>query len=471
MPTSPASTAGIRAALPDLLRLVPRRYRVPPLPADLEAAIAAGSEATLAFTIEAARLAMEDGAPATPAPAEAFTAALAALIHRAMTPVGGDSVFQSQVLQSRDPQVREWTRLESFATGDARALRAAVDAFAHPGKLRDVPEGPRRLALANLHARAAAGEWHALASETESMLSNLAGDEAPLLAGLRDLAAHPALQRRMQAETMASLDAVQRYRALRARRVPVAGSDIALDQGRASAREGAQAEHSAAEALEHLAALLNDLEDGRRGAHRVLRTLLTPRELSGGGDRSKEEWDAAIVKCTDGEPCDLVLVAEVKAAPAAVTSDMPRLLRGLARLAQAPTEASFVFASVDGPVRLSSGSLRALHPDGRSLPAQVIYLCSAPAEARSALLGAAAKAVLLAEPASIGFASALAAGESPAPADLMIVWQALPREPRLRAALYQYDTARRAREATLNTADLSAMVERLAASLPRQSAP
>lgn len=469
--TSPVSDDRPQAALRALLRAVPRRYRAPPLPTGLEAAVAAGTEATLAFTIESARVAAERSSPLPASHGEAFTIALAALIRRTMTPDGGDPVFQAQVLQSRDKQVRDWVQIESSATADARTLRTAVDAFAHPGKLRDMAEGERRDALSHLHALVAAGEWRALALKAESLVTSLNEDEATLRSSLRDLATHPALQRRIRAEAMAMLEPVQRYRALRARRVPPAGSDIALDQGRAAAREGAQAEHAAAAALRQVAAYLNELEGDQRGPYRVLRTLLTPRELSGGGDRSKEEWDAAIVQSVDDGLCDVVLLAEVKAAPAAVTSDMPRLLRGLARLAQADGDASFTFSSVDGAVRLRGRSLRALEPLGPSLPEPVIYLCPAPTESRPTLLGAAAKAVLLSEAASLAFACALADGATPLHASLMAVWDALPHEPRLRATLNQYDTAHRARDAMLHTGDLIAAIEQAGMVLPRQSAP
>ncbi|MEJ8814606.1 hypothetical protein WKW77_26255 [Variovorax ureilyticus] len=471
MQTSPASDDRPQAALHDLLRTVPRRYRSPLLPPDLDAAVAAGTEATLAFAIESARAAGERAAPMPAALGDAFTAALAALIRRAMAPDGGDPVFQAQVLYSRDAQVRDWVQVESTAPVDARAVRAAVDAFAHPGKLRDMPEGARRDALSHLHALASAGEWRALALEAESLGALSIGNDAALHTLVRDLAKHPALQRRITAEAMTALEAVRHYRALRARRVPAAGSDVALDQGRAAAREGAQAEQAAAEALGQVATFLNGLEGGERSTYRVLRSLLTPRVLSGGGDRSKEEWDAALVRSIGGGLCDVVLLAEVKAAPAAVTSDMPRLLRGLARLAQADADASFAFASVDGPVRLRGRSLRALAPLGPSLPAPVIYLCPAPAESRPTLLGAAAKAVLLSEPASLGFACALANGAAPPHASLAPVWEALPHEPRLRATLNQYDTARRAREAMLYTGDLLAAVSQAGSMRPRQSAP
>jgi hypothetical protein len=84
----------------------------------------------------------------------------------------------------------------------------------------------------------------------------------------------------------------------------------------------------------------------------------------------------------------------------------------------------------------------------------VIYCCSAPAESHPPFLSAATKAVLLGEPASLAFACRLARGEAPPDSDLLAVWHALPKEPRLRSALYQYETAKRVREAMVHPLDL-----------------
>jgi hypothetical protein len=149
----------------------------------------------------------------------------------------------------------------------------------------------------------------------------------------------------------------------------------------------------------------------------------------------------------------------VKASPAAATSDLPRLLRGLERLAHAQEGDPYDFATPQGSVALGGDSLRALRPQGRALPPNVFYCCDAPAEAQPPVLSAAAKAVLLAEPASVAFAQQLAAGASPAAADLLPAWQELPHAPRLHATLHQYDTARSAREAMLHPEDLLAAVQ------------
>ncbi|HEY0826017.1 MAG TPA: hypothetical protein VGD76_19680, partial [Ramlibacter sp.] len=116
----------------------------------------------------------------------------------------------------------------------------------------------------------------------------------------------------------------------------------------------------------------------------------------------------------------------------------------------------------DGPVRIAGDSLRALRPPGRALPPHVIYCCSAPPERQPQVLAASAKAVLLAEPASIAFAQQLAGGRSPAAAQLQPVWEALRTAPRLRSALHQYDTACAVREAMLHPDDLQATMAAIA---------
>jgi hypothetical protein len=69
-------------------------------------------------------------------------------------------------------------------------------------------------------------------------------------------------------------------------------------------------------------------------------------------------------------------------------------------------------------------------------------------------LSAATRAVLLGEPASFAFACRLARGEAPPDSELLAVWSALATEPRLRSALYQYETAKRVRDAMVHPLDL-----------------
>jgi hypothetical protein len=86
----------------------------------------------------------------------------------------------------------------------------------------------------------------------------------------------------------------------------------------------------------------------------------------------------------------------------------------------------------------------------------VIYCCTAPTEERPPVLGAASKAVLGAEPASLAYARELAAGRAASAEMLAPVWDALTQAPRLRATLHQHATATAVREAMLHPADLLA---------------
>ena len=450
------------AELHRVLRTAKRRFLLPPLPSSLQAAADAGEDVLLAFCLESARLAVaRDGVPSASVE-QAFSDALAQLIRRAMDATHGDPTFQAQVLHWRDAGIQEWAALSATAAGDARELRTALDAFAHPGKLRGLPEDALRGALLQLHDLAHAADWAALRAAAETVAEAPAGRDPALSAWVRALVAHPALNRRLRALELDRLEAVRHYKALRFMRSPAVGSSAAVENGRTSAREGTRTEQAAAHALQDMADCLNAAVPGGAAPYRVLRSLLTPAALAG-TDRSKLEWDAAIVRSDGAESGidDVVLLAEAKAAPAAATTDLPRLLRGLAGLSQAREGSHHDFACAGGAVRLSGASLRALQPQGHAIPAQVIYLCAARPEPRPALLGAAARALLLAESASLGFAAELAQGRAPAIGMLAPVWHALLKEGRLRAVLNQYDTARRAREAMLHPDDLSAAVQDL----------
>jgi hypothetical protein len=319
---------------------------------------------------------------------------------------------------------------------------------AHPGKLRAQGGRAPRDGLAVLHRLAAQQDWDALAHAA----GTLDAGDTDLRAALRALAAHDALARLRQLAVLRDLPAVQRYLALCAQRGPRAGSEEAAAHGRASARAGDAAEHVVAHALEQAVHWLDGHE--ARRPHAVVRGLRTPAGFPAGADKAKDEWDAAIVR-SRGDAHDIVLLAEVKASPAAATPDLGRLLRGLRRLARAEPGARYTFACAGGEVTLHGDSLRALQPPGFALPAHVIYCCAA-GETRPPVLSAASQAVLLAEPACLAFAHALAAGGAPDDAALRPVWEALPTAARLRSALHQYDTARAAREAMLHPADLLA---------------
>jgi hypothetical protein len=431
------------------LRAAPRRYRLPPLPADAVAARAQGIDASLALAIDAARRAHEAGEPAPADARSLFLEALAAFLREALAPAGGDPAYQALLLQWQEPKVREFVQLSAQQGADRRAVRSAVDAVAHPGKLRG-RTGPASEALAQLHALAAAADWQGLQQALRSSSATATRGPGTALTALAD---SPALQHLVRHAALFASDPVQRYRSLCERRGPLAGSAAAGAQGRASARTGAEAEARAVQALRRIAALL-DARTPQAPAHRVVQGLRPLRGFPGAAGKAKDEWDAALLR---GE--EIVLLAEVKAAPAAAAADLPRLLRGLQRLAQAAPGQSHAFASRQGEVRVQGASLAALAPHGRALPQHVVYLCSAPVEAQPAILGAAAKSVLAVEPASLAFALRLARGQAASHEELAPVWEALAHAPRLRAALHQVDTAQAAREAMIDPADLLAWLE------------
>lgn len=442
------------------LRSAPRRFRLPPLPADAEAAAAAGAATALAFAIEQARDAVERQAPPPAQAGALFTRALARLIEDASAPGGGDPAFQALAMQSQDGAVREHVALARQRAADLRAVRSTLDAVAHPGKLARLPAGAGRDALARLHALASAGAWERL----QQALAPGPGDApAAAAATLQALRTDPALGRLVRGDALRRLAPVQRYEALCRRHGPAAGSEAAATRGRASAQAGELAEAAGVQALRALADALNHGSDGPAASHRVVRSLRNPRGFPGASRKAKEEWDAAIVR-DGGLPgtAEPVLLVETKASPAAVASDFPRLLRGLARLAQAEAGAVYAFRSDDGTVRFEGAALRALQPGGHALPPRVIYCCPAPAEPLpQALLSAASRSVLLGEPASLAFAGRLARGETPPHEALAPVWHALAHAARLRAALHQDETARTAREAMLHPDDLRALAQGL----------
>lgn len=206
------------AVLLAALRAAPRRYRLPPLPADAEAAVAGGTQATLAFAIEAARTGPAPGIQVL------FTRALAQLIREALAPERGDPAFQAAMLQAQDAQVHEHVQLSRQRAADRRTLRMAVDGIAHPGKLRREAAGALRDALARLHGLAAAGAWGELAEAIGQLLAQELPGRGNFRAPLEAIHASPALRRLVRGSELLRRESVQRYQALCERRGPLAGS-------------------------------------------------------------------------------------------------------------------------------------------------------------------------------------------------------------------------------------------------------
>lgn len=415
---------------------------MPALPLDAEAARARGAETALAYAIEAARQAREAGVTPGVEVQSLFLRSLADLVDAALAPQGGDAAFQALVLRAQDALVEEHVRLAAHAAADARAVRAAVNAIAHPGKLRHLPPGPPREELEALHRLGGGGAWR----ELRVLATQLS---------IASIVEHPALARLERGTTLLAHPGVQRYTALCEQRGPLAGTDAASAQGRSSARLGATAEEATLQAFHAITEWLDARAPAAR--YRAVGSLRTPRGFPGAVDKAKDEWDAAILRAGDTAGAeDVVLLAEVKASPAAATPDFSRLMRGLQRLAHADPHAHYDFAAADGEVRIAGASLRGLLPQRQGLPLHVVYCCSAEPETRPAMLSAATRAVLLAEPASLAFAALRLRGESAAPDLLLPAWDALATAPRLRSALHQYQTATAVRDAMLHPDDLLA---------------
>ena len=324
------------------------------------------------------------------------------------------------------------------------------------------------------------------------MLAAEASEEAEVGRALRALLDHPSLERLERGAALAGVPGVRRYRTLLARRGPPAAGDVAAAQGRTAARAGASAEAATVQSFGRIAGWLNAAAG--TACYRVVRGLRNPRELPAPA-RSKAEWDAAIVRTSatgavpggaaparaadggapegasesgagdrrtpeareaDRSATELLLLAEVKAAPLAATEDLARLVRGLHALAQADAGAAYAFGGAPGagPVRIVGASLRRLRPDGLVPPANVIYACASDTEAPPRWLGPAARGALLADPASLAHAGRLLLGGTPGPDELLPLWDALREAPRWRAVVRQYEAARLARETMLHPVDL-----------------
>ncbi|HEY1225865.1 MAG TPA: hypothetical protein VGF26_00960 [Ramlibacter sp.] len=397
---------------------------MPALPTTVEAARAAGTDVALAFAVESARTG------AVPGARELFLDALATLAVQALDPRSGDPGFQALVVRAREPSVHEYVALQALAERDARAVRRLVDAVAHPGRL--AASGDEDARLADLHRLAHEGRWGALRDRAQGVIDALPD--------------HASLQRLARSEALQDTAAVASYLDLVRAQGPLAGSEAASERGRDAAQTGASAEAEVAAALQEMANAL----DGRGfPALRVARGLRTPRGFPGEPGKAKEEWDVALL-ASEGHAARIVLLGEVKASPAAAPADVPRLHRGLQRLAQAQAGVAYTFPSTDGPVVIAGESLQGLAPMGGSLPPQVLYFSTAPADQVPPALSVASKAMLLAEPGTLAFARARH------PPLLEPVWDALRIERRLRTTLNQHDNARLACEAMLHPDDLLA---------------
>jgi hypothetical protein len=444
--------------LAEILRTVPRPYRLPAMATASSQTQEASPATTLAIAIQQARAAVTCGETPDAMLKHRFIEALSCMIRDAMHPESGDLAFQAIVLRHRAAQVREYASLSAHADQDRRRVRSLVNAIAHPAKQQRVPPGLQRDALAELHEFASAESWPELAAIAQAALAlPEIANEALFKAGLAQLLDDPALNRLLRLQTLTSDKLVHHYQSLWSRQGPRPGSPTAVLQGVASQQRGAAVEALAAQALEALARRLNDVE-GASAPYCVVTSMLVPASIPASPERAKSEWDTVLLKkadTADGTTAwDVCLLVEAKASVDAAATDLPRLLRGLRLLGHADEKTIYSFQTRQGPVPLCGASLRALRCSVEDPARSVLYCCDAPPETAARLLGAASRMQLLSAPASVEFAAALAEKARTDPQGLEPVWNQLLEAPRWKTVLDQYTTLRQARELMVHPQDL-----------------
>ncbi|MFT4065427.1 3-deoxy-D-arabino-heptulosonate 7-phosphate synthase [Paraburkholderia sp.] len=448
--------------LDETLNVVARRYRLPPNADASVGAIKTSPATALVLAIERAREAVARGeAPAT-ATRDAFIDALARMIREALRDESADPVFQAMLLRHRTAVIREYASLSAHAGRDRRLIHAAVNAIAHPAKQQRAQSGPLRDALARLHACASSEAWSELDDVARRLIdAPETANPLPVQRGLAQLRENPALQRLRRLEALASDERVRHYRALWDRQGPRPGSSLAVARGATAKQRGAAVEALATRAIDALARRLNEAE-GSFASYRVVNSMRVPAAIPASHERAKTEWDVVLLRqakaAENAAAWDVCLLVEAKASADSVTTDFPRLLRGLDLLAHADKDTVYLFQTQQGTVRLNGASLRALRTDDASLARTVLYCCDAPAEAAPRVLSAASRMQLLSAPASLAFAGALAQKRHADCADLEPVWHQLLEAPRWRAVLDQYATLREVRELMVHAEDLLAAV-------------
>nr|WP_322101737.1 3-deoxy-D-arabino-heptulosonate 7-phosphate synthase [Paraburkholderia sp. J41] len=457
------------ALLAETLRLVTRRYGLPPFEAEADASHDARPATTLALTIEQARRALACNATPDDALRAVFVDALARLIGEALRT---DTAFQAMLLRHRVAHVREFASLAAHAERDRRSIFANVNAIAHPARQARTADEAQRAALARVHASAASASWAQL-REAARDLARIAND-AGLRHGLERLVHNPALAHLERLAALSADAAVQQYQALWDCQGPRPGSADAVAQGSASQQRGAAVEALAAQALEALAARLEAEErasgivsgSGHHEKHyRVVTSMRVPASIPASAERAKSEWDAVLLRRAPAanpaaaqDVWHVCLLVEAKASVDAATTDFPRLLRGLRLLAHANPDAAYAFETQQGAVRLAGASLHALSIDESAVRGTVLYCSDAPAEPAPRLLGAASRMQLLSAPASLAFASTAADGREPDARDLDAVWQELLASPRWAGVLNQYPLLDQVRGLMVHTDDLLAAI-------------
>lgn len=451
----PLHACSSEALLATILRDVPRRYRLPELPAIDECTADPQNGANrLAFIIEHARRAGAAGREPDARLKQQFLHELDALVRSAVHAQEGDPVVQAMILRQQSEAVREYVGLMTQQPHDARRVSNVVNGVAHPAKLERLPASELREQLAQLQAHVAAARWDDAARVLQA-LSNAGGMNRTVVSGLARLREEGTLQRLQRLEALRRNDDVRQYQALLDRQGPPANSHEAAQNGAAGRERGMSVEALSRASLQALADRLNEAE-GNDTAYRVVTSMYVPAALAANQEGGKTEWDAVLLRQAADDTWDIRVLVEAKASPDSVATDFPRLLRGLGMLARADSAQTYTFKAREGSFTLRGSTLRALPTDVEAAAATVLYSSDAPAEASPRLLSAAARMQLLSSPEVLAHAIAIAEGRPARMQRLESVWQQLLHAPRWRPLLNQYHTISQARALMVHVDDLKA---------------
>ncbi|MVW80574.1 3-deoxy-D-arabino-heptulosonate 7-phosphate synthase [Bordetella sp. 02P26C-1] len=463
--------------LEQVLRTVERRYRIPARPSLIAAAHPAIQEQVsangavpatpanrIAIAIEHARAAIEAQASPSEDLSVEFCGALALLIERAAHPVHGDPAFQALLLQRQSAAVNEYVLLSAGQNDDRRAVTANINAIAHPQKVLRMPVGPVREVAERMYQQYAAEAWDKLADEAQAIVQPepIRGDLV-FTASLKRLLSTGALSRLQRLSVLQNHTDVMKYRALRARQGPLAGSAYAREQGAQARQRGDAVELRAAHALKYLAARLEALCD-HHNVYRVVTSLRSPAILPMATDHAKGEWDVVLLRrsasASEASPYDLCLLIEAKASADAATGDLPRLIRGLQALASAGRDVHYACMTNEGEVSIHGASLAGWPTCQAEASCGVLYCSDSQIEPLVGLLSPGSRMQLLSCEDSLTFAARLQDGEKPCADALQPVWQQVLYAPRWQPVMQQYQSMYRAREMMVHVDDLLAAARR-----------
>lgn len=445
--------------LDQVLRLVARPYALAPLP-EPQLSHPYSTQAELAYCLEQIRLTLSKGQTPSSARRDDFLTALAQLIKTAVSSERPDYSYLSQVLKHHSKDVQRYLERLSTYKQDQRVVQRHINAIAHPEKLKAMdPNSPKRH-WESWYFLANAEQWSGL----QRALTNwLALHSCQRAGALLDIIQLPELQQLLDFEQLSSTPDVQRYLHYRQQNGPLTGSPEAIAQGKRAQARGAHVEEQTQATLTDLAQSLRLVE---QHDYRVVSAVHFPAHLIAGSQYAKTEWDALLLRkatTVDKQTIwDVCLLVEAKANPEAASTDLRRLLRGLALLTDLPAHTSVYFSCEQGDIALNSNSLLALALEP-SLKKRLLYCCppstTETLHRPSSALHAASRMQLLCAPASLNYAYRIQQGADVHPHDLTTVWEDLLHSPHWRAVLYQYAHQQQVGELLVTTTALAQAIQ------------